>query len=463
MVRVITQETYDEVVKENIEEFSMSPEEAIDDAVKQFEAQGIDLSNVIKDLVISNDSETIQTCLNVLTARSKSNNKDDCTDIQDSLQKLQTEFNKDMARRMLAAKHGAYCTLIDLIEESKDNDTILIPALKTITSLMTGYPDLLDDKGIALQIELLDCQRDISTVQAVLRWIRECCIKHEMNRQNIFQANVLDKLKQLLDREETAGSELKDICAVFRALVLDDDVRHEYGKAHEHATAIAKDSLAPLTSLLQRFQNDKSVVGDLMLTLASLIVRNEFCQTVHDAGGLKFILDVMVDYPDAEKLNRQALKLLKALAGNDDVKAHIVTSGGVPLIVSAISRLKNFETIAAAGMACISALTLRSPSNAGVFYDCGAPLVIVDTIKTHPNSMNVIRQASWAVRNMSVRNKTESREFLVHGIEDLFLNAMQKHGERLEEDIKAALRDLGLKVQLKERWVGKGGSLRNDD
>lgn len=77
-----------------------------------------------------------------------------------------------------------------------------------------------------------------------------------------------------------------------------------------------------------------------MLTLASLIVRNEFCQTVDDAGGLQFILDVMVDYPEAEKLNRQALKLLKALAGNDDVKSHIVTSGGVPLITSVISRLK---------------------------------------------------------------------------------------------------------------------------
>lgn len=39
MVRVISQETYDEVVNENIEQFSMSPEEAIEDAVKQFEAQ----------------------------------------------------------------------------------------------------------------------------------------------------------------------------------------------------------------------------------------------------------------------------------------------------------------------------------------------------------------------------------------------------------------------------------------
>lgn len=39
MVRVITQETYDEVVQENIKEFDMSAEEAIQDATAQFEAQ----------------------------------------------------------------------------------------------------------------------------------------------------------------------------------------------------------------------------------------------------------------------------------------------------------------------------------------------------------------------------------------------------------------------------------------
>lgn len=39
MVRVISQETYDEVVKENIEELCMSPEEAIQEAVEQFTAQ----------------------------------------------------------------------------------------------------------------------------------------------------------------------------------------------------------------------------------------------------------------------------------------------------------------------------------------------------------------------------------------------------------------------------------------
>lgn len=39
MVRVISQETFDAVVKENIEEFGLEREEAIMEAIAQFESQ----------------------------------------------------------------------------------------------------------------------------------------------------------------------------------------------------------------------------------------------------------------------------------------------------------------------------------------------------------------------------------------------------------------------------------------
>ena len=41
MVRVITQETFDSVVKENIKDFDMGKEEAIKEAKEQFESQVI--------------------------------------------------------------------------------------------------------------------------------------------------------------------------------------------------------------------------------------------------------------------------------------------------------------------------------------------------------------------------------------------------------------------------------------
>lgn len=44
-------------------------------------------------------------------------------------------------------------------------------------------------------------------------------------------------------------------------------------------------------------------------------------------------------------------------------------------------------------------------------------------------------------------------------IEDLLHLAIEKHGDAVEENIKDALRDLGLKVHLKERWTGTGMKL----
>lgn len=41
-------------------------------------------------------------------------------------------------------------------------------------------------------------------------------------------------------------------------------------------------------------KDDKDVVCELILTIATLTVRNELCLVVEEAGGLKFILDAMV-------------------------------------------------------------------------------------------------------------------------------------------------------------------------
>ena len=47
MVRVITQETFDLVVTENMEEFEMDRAEAVKDAKEQFEQQGVSLVNIV--------------------------------------------------------------------------------------------------------------------------------------------------------------------------------------------------------------------------------------------------------------------------------------------------------------------------------------------------------------------------------------------------------------------------------
>ena len=42
----ISQKTFDETVRENVEEFEMEKEEALADAIEQFKTQGVDLTNI---------------------------------------------------------------------------------------------------------------------------------------------------------------------------------------------------------------------------------------------------------------------------------------------------------------------------------------------------------------------------------------------------------------------------------
>lgn len=60
----------------------------------------------------------------------------------------------------------------------------------------------------------------------------------------------MEHLKPIL--VEAGTTLLRDVLGVLRALVLDDDVRVEFGKAHEHARVIASDTLCTITSLLDR-------------------------------------------------------------------------------------------------------------------------------------------------------------------------------------------------------------------
>lgn len=109
----------------------------------------MDLSNIIKDLAISDDSDDILTCINKIADCVKAKEYESIIGL---LVKLKSELDKDMARKIYAGKNRAYDTLLDVMQNWENDSLILRAALKTITSLMAGNPDLLDARGVSLQI-----------------------------------------------------------------------------------------------------------------------------------------------------------------------------------------------------------------------------------------------------------------------------------------------------------------------
>lgn len=94
-------------------------------------------------------------------------------------------------------------------------------------------------------------------------------------------------------------------------------------------------------------------------------------------------------------------------------------------------------------------------------YEAGAPETIVDCMRLHANDENVQKNGSWAIRNMVSRSRYQNVKFLELGVEKLLKDDMFKF-KSCEYDLKAALRDLGCDVKLKEEWTGKGGLLTTD-
>uniref|UniRef100_A0A182NI88 LRRK2 ARM repeat domain-containing protein n=1 Tax=Anopheles dirus TaxID=7168 RepID=A0A182NI88_9DIPT len=457
MAKVITQETFDDVVKENIVEFSMSVEEAREETIKQFEAQGIHLGNIIKDLNVNTDTGIPLMNESVDELKRLVEQKDaDPQTVCNQLTVLADECKLSVPHRVLAAKLGAYDLIVSQLKEKTDDD-VSLKLLTAANAIVNKQPDVFNHESLAVALNRLKASPEAKQACELLKWLQKACILHETNRQMIMEENLtVPTLKPFLSRTEPEV--IRNTCALLRYLVLDDDIRVEFGKAHEHARQLAAETLTEITQLLTTFKSDADTISDLMLTIASLTVRNEFCQTVEEAGGLKFILDAMVEFPDSMKIIREACKLLKALAGNDTVKQNIIQCGAAPLLESALNRHKDNETFARHALVCISTLALREAGNSKALFETGISETIIQTMKIHSASKIIQRNGAWAVRNMVSRSRDQCDTFVAQGVEDVLNQALNEHPS-IAQDVKSALRDLGCKVHLNEEWKATGNDM----
>jgi len=250
------------------------------------------------------------------------------------------------------------------------------------------------------------------------------------------------------------------VCKLWVQLVQDDDVRVPFGKAHEHARELVEvhHALTVLTKVLVAQREVKDVAGPCLLGLASLCLRNEYCQEVVDEGGLKAIVDILElgeTNKQAEVITR-ALVLLKVLAGNDQVKTEVGRSGGLHLITAAITQFLPRASTAEAGCAALAAVCLRQSENCvQAVTDCEAADVVTACMRQHPKQRKVQAAAAAAIRNIVSRDKQLCPPFVERGVEELLNSALDLHGEHIGDTLRSALRDLELKVELQERWTGE--------
>uniref|UniRef100_F7CMX9 Armadillo repeat-containing protein 6 n=1 Tax=Monodelphis domestica TaxID=13616 RepID=F7CMX9_MONDO len=473
MAKCISQETFDDVVRENITEFDMDPEEAVKEAVQQFESQGVDLTNIVKTRPKASacgDQGPKHEILQTLDALQKSLGSAAPQEAAEYLVSFSEQCQGQVASRYLAAQKGAYPVVLSACHQALAEDQgFLVKSLNALAALTDGQPDLLDAKGLQLLVATLKEHVAVAEVTCSgLRCIRHVCLKHEQNRQNLVKAGILPLLTGAIERHSCRADVVKEACSAMRIMTFDDDIRVPFGHAHDHAKMIVQENkgLKILIEAAKAFPDNPALLGELCGTLSRLAVRNEFCQEIVDLGGLNIMVTLLADYIDHQvrspfqgwELVRQVLGALRAIAGNDDVKDAIVSAGGTDFIVMAMTRHLSSPQICEQSCAALCMVALRKPDNSRVIVEGGGALAALQAMKTHPKQVSVQKQACLLIRNLVARTQAFSQPILDMGAERLIIEARAKHRE-CDDVAKAALRDLGCKVELRELWTGEKGNL----
>jgi len=370
MVRVISQETFDSVVKENMDDFGLEKEEAIKEAISQFESQGVNLANIIT----SNTSHQDHLVVNALKKLSMNESENSEDEIIEACKSIGSECSKGLAEKMVATKEGAYDKLIEITINEDKSESARNEALAALAALLDTNPDPFDQRGFVAIMQGLSSP---SMTSNALELALVVCVRHEHNRQNLMRNDILKHLDAVFDSHPVR------VARIWQALVQDDDVRVPYGKAHENARAIVEEhqGLQKLCGQLEVIQSPQELAL-LLSCLSSLTVRNEYCQLVSDIG-LQQVFHLLLQPEQNNNVLKEVLSVLKTLAGNDNVKKDICISQKLPAVIATLSSHLSHKGICHAGSSALGAICLRMPDNAQQVVTAGGAKALIQVLRTH--------------------------------------------------------------------------------
>ncbi|XP_018021493.1 armadillo repeat-containing protein 6 [Hyalella azteca] len=481
--KIISQETYDEVVVENVKDFDKPLDEAIQDTIQEFEAQGVLLANIIKEVKLdANNEKVVHPVLESLevikSATSDDRDEPDChattapVDLLGALTTFSDECKISLPHRVLATKYGAYSYLMRLLKQAKDDGEKLSRGLTAMQALSDGNPDVLEDSGVNFMLEMMECwhsDMQSNIMEVLARWCHSCNIKHEGNRQLLFNAGVPHALVTSLQgcsAQQHQGRMVATLKAL-RSFTLDDDIRVEIGRAHEHCRHLVEEE-GLIAVALQVIKGAVAcsmagLAGEALATLSCVCVRAEYCQQATEAGALDVINSILINFPDSAIINKQSIALIATLAGDDNVKSFVMKSGTPSLIVKAMDKHQLSAGVCSAGCSAVSMLALRHPQNAAQLVDCGAAGAVLQAMKQHQHEKQVQKMGCLALRNLCSRSPQAAELLRLMQADGVVQAALSNHGDAVKDLAKSALRDMGVDVALEERWHGKGHELAMGD
>lgn len=453
-VRTISQEAFDEMVKENMEELGMDPVEALQDAVETLTLQGVDLSGIVtcvpgEGTVTDNPViHSLHTLKNLTSNWAHPIDAKQLDDASGLLHKLTDLCGVEgSGNAAIATKNGGVELLCSICSKLRACTRLLVSALNALASLLhdlqsTDTFKRSDGPNIVVGI-LYDGTQDVNILNSGFSVVAAAATGNEVLKDSFMDLKI-DEFMVIILREHSKGS-IPSLYDAIRVLLTSDDNRVVASQVYGYARKFAKIGIAEaLVESLREGISSPSLVS-ASIALKAVAVNDEICRSVAEIGGVDAVLCSIDDSGQQRNktVARACCSLLSKLAGSDTNKSAIVDKRGMDRLIKLSARFFDDPSVLQEVMSIICTLCLRSPENAARAIEAGAGDLAIQAMRNFPGAQLLQRNSCLMIRNLVVRNPENRTLLLSNGIEKIIRKAKENH-ESCKEAATDALRDLGL-------------------
>ncbi|XP_045829652.1 armadillo repeat-containing protein 6 [Trifolium pratense] len=446
--RAISQEAFNEIVNENINDLEMDPTEALQDAIQTLTLQGVDLSGIVTS--VPGESNPVIECLEKLKRlESEGDALNEIVEVFDRLNEL-CGGDDGNVNAAIATKNGGVelvCDVCSKISSGNGSQLVLVSVLNAMASLLRDVQStgtFQNSSGPRIIVGILnDNKQSTDVLNSGFRVVASAATGDEIVKDSFMELKVDELIVEMISIHKNPG--IQSLYDAIRVLLTPDDNRVLASQVYGYARKFAKIGIPEaLVDSLHTGLSSPDLIS-ACITLKAVAVNDEICKSIAEKGGIDVVLKCIDD--SGEQGNKDVAKvccsLLSKLAGSDANKSAIVGKGGMDKLIKLSARYADDPSVLQEIMSIISVLSLRSPENAARAVEAGAGDLAIQAMQKFPAANQMQRNSCLMIRNLVARNQENRTILLKNGIEKYIRKAKQTHAN-CKEAATDALRDLGL-------------------
>ncbi|KAK6159374.1 hypothetical protein DH2020_006688 [Rehmannia glutinosa] len=439
--RTISQQAFDEMVQENIDDLGMDPTEALEDAIQTLTLQGVDLSGIVT--CVPGESNPVMDCLGKLK---EEKTLPEIVELLNELCVLCRDNGSGNAP--IATKNGAVELVISICSKLREErDRGLASALNALASVIHDLQCseiFKENGGPKIVVGILSNEReDEKILDGCFSVIAAAATGNEVLKESFMDLKIDELIVQIL--KDHNGGSIPSIYDAIRVILSSDDNRVIASQVFGYARKFAKLGIAEvLVESLREGLNTPCLIS-ASIALRAVAVNDEICRSVANSGGIDVVLRCLDDsgVQGNDAVARACCSLLSKLAGSDANKSIIVEKRGMDRLINLSARFSDDPSVLQEVMSIMCTLCLRSPENAARAIESGAGDLAIQAMQNFPESDQLQRNSCFMIRNLVARNPENRKILLGNGIEEVIRKAKQRH-KSCKDAATDALRDLGV-------------------